>query len=133
MKKTFIYAIVAAVGVTGVAETMPQAQAAETNSARSLDEVRANIRGEAMTALKAGQTETVRHRRWRGGRHYGGRRYYGGGRHYGYRRWRGPRYGYYGYRRPYYGGYRRYGYYRPYYGHRRHYYRRPGVYIGLGF
>lgn len=121
MRKTFIYAIMGAVGVTAFAETTPVAFAEGAKAPpTSLEQVRANVRGEAMTALKAGDLQTVGRRRWRGGgRRYGGRRYYGGRGYYGGRRYYGGR-GYYG--RPYYG--RRYYYRRPYY--------RPGIYFGIG-
>ena len=118
MKRTLIYAIAGAVGVVGVAETMPQASAAETNAPRSLEQIRAQVRSEAMTSLAKGEVQTVGRRgwrgghRWRGGRHWGGRRYYGGRRFYGGRRYYGRRY--WGPRRYYYG--RRY---------------RPGIYFGI--
>lgn len=116
MKKTLIYAIVGAVGVTTFAETTPQAFAASAKSApASLEQVRANVRSEAMTALGAGQVENVG-RRGRG--YYGGRRHYGGRGYYGGRRYYGGR-GYYGGRR-YYGA-------RRYYGGRR----RPAFYFGF--
>lgn len=122
MKKIFVYAIV---GVVGLAETMPQAFAAETNAPRSLEQIRADVRSEAMTSLAKGDLQQVRKRGWRGGGHgYRGGRGWGGGRHYGGRR-------FYGGRR-YYGGPRYYGY-RGYYGPRRYYRRhyRPGIYFGI--
>lgn len=114
MKKTIIYAIAGAMGVVGVAETAPQAYAAE-NAPRSLEQIRQQVRGEAMTSLANGQVDAVRYRGrrvYRGGRHWGPRRYYGG------RRYMGPR--------RYYGG-------RRYYGPRRYHYRRyrPGIYFGI--
>lgn len=130
MKRTFIYAIAGAIGVMGVAETAPQAFAAEGKAPRSLEQLRADVRGEAMTSLAKGDVQNVgwRERRYYGRRHYGGRRYWGPRRYYG-RRYYAPR-RYYGYR-PYYAPRRYYGY-RRYYGPRR-YYRpyRPGIYFGI--
>ena len=111
MKKAFIYAIVGAVGVTAFAEATPQAFAdAAKATPTSLEQIRANVRSEAMTALGSGQVETVgwhRGRRYGGRRSYGARRYYGGRRVYGARRYYAPR--------RYYGGYRR----------------RPAFYLGV--
>ncbi len=123
MKKTLIYTLATVFGVAGVAETAPQAQANETQpSVRSLDQLRAKVRSEAMNEMAGGDLQTVGRRGWRGGgrgwrgggrgwghrgwggrrfyggRRWGGRRYYGGRRFYGGRRYWGPRY-YYGGRR----------------------------------
>lgn len=76
MKKTLLYALAGAFAIGGVAETMPvRASEAASTAPRSLDEVRANVRGEAMTSLLSGQVDEVRHRRWHRGRHYHGRRW----------------------------------------------------------
>lgn len=113
MRKFVIAALAGALGLTGAAETIQPAAAAETQVApRSLEQARQS----ALAELAAGELQLVRHQRWRGGRSYHGRR------HYRARRW-GPR-RYYGGRR-YYG--RRYYGARPYHG-RRH---RPGFYIGI--
>lgn len=65
MKKPLLYALAAAFAVAGVAETAPSA-VAEPSAAtpRTLEQLRAKVRGEAMTSLALGDVETVRHRRW---------------------------------------------------------------------
>lgn len=143
MRKTFIYAIVGAVGLAGMAETTPlAAREAPAATPDSLEQLRAKVRSEAMTSLASGDVQAVGRRGgrgwrgggrgWRGGgrgwggRGWGGRRYYGGRRYWGGR-------GYYG--RRYYGGRRWCGYDRWGYPRRcwRGYGYRPGFYFGIGF
>lgn len=64
MKKTLLYTLVGAFALAGVAETVPARAEAAAAAPRSLDELRAEIRGEAMTSLRLGQLQTVTHRRW---------------------------------------------------------------------
>ena len=121
MKRLSARVLSVAIAVTAVAETTPAAFADAARPApASLEDMRANIRGEAMAAFADGDFQNV-DRRWRGRRNYGGRRFYGPRRYYPPRRAYGPR-NYYGPRR-YYG--RRY-----YYDRRR--YDRPGLYFGIG-
>ena len=92
MKKTFVVAIAATMGVAGYAETAPRAQAAESmTSPRSLEVVRAN----ALAEMGAGNLMEVGKRGWRGGNRAHGRHWRGGrnwgGRHYGHRRYYGGR------------------------------------------
>lgn len=100
MKKIIFYALAAAFAVTGVAETTPVSAAERTTFApRTLEQLREQVRSEALTSLALGDVETVRHRR-------GHRRRYAAPRRYSMRyihrrgRWCGRR-GYYG-RRCYY-------------------------------
>lgn len=82
-------ALAGAIGVTGLFTGAAPASAQPREPVRSLDQVR----GEAMQALATGDVQTVRDRRWRGGRHYHGRRHYRGNRYYNGRRYyRGGRY-----------------------------------------
>lgn len=66
MKKTLLYTLVGAFALAGLAETVPARADTSAPSAapRSLDELRAETRGEALTSLKIGQLQTVAHRRW---------------------------------------------------------------------
>jgi hypothetical protein len=65
MKKTLLYALAAAFAVSGVAETTPVLAAdGGSNAPRSLDELRASVRAEAMTRLALGEVDEVRHTRW---------------------------------------------------------------------
>lgn len=66
MKKTLLYALAAAFALAGVAETAP-VRAAETGAAapRSLEELRAEVRGEALTSMTLGQLQEVRQHRVR--------------------------------------------------------------------
>lgn len=76
MKKIWLYALAGAIGVTGLAETAPQAQAESGSAApRTLEQLRENARANAMTALATGGTEQVRHRRWHRKRYVAPRRY----------------------------------------------------------
>lgn len=89
MRKPLLYAL-AATFALGVAETTPAFAEPAATAPRSLDELRAQVRGEAMTALAAGETEQVRHRRYHRGKRYH-RRYHRRGRWCGYRAWYGKR------------------------------------------
>jgi hypothetical protein len=106
--RTFALALAAVFAFGGIAETTPQAVAAERPTAASIDKVRAD----AMARLAEGDVQTVRDRGrgrgWEGGMNYRGGRGYGrGGRDYGRRGYYGRNRGYYG-RRDYYDrGYRR--------------------------
>lgn len=103
MKRAAVLALATAVSVAGIAETTPEARAAEAPPAtRSLDQIRA----EALTAMRNGDLQEVRkrgnrgwrggkrsfrgNRGWRGGRSYSRGRYNRGGRYYrGHRRGHG--------------------------------------------
>ncbi|MFD1332653.1 BA14K family protein [Methylopila musalis] len=105
MRKMFAIALAGAIGMTGVFAGTDPVSAQTREPVRSLDQVR----GEAMQALATGDVQTVRDRRWRGGRHYNGRRHFRGDRHYNRRHYGG---------RHYYGGRR---YHRDRYYGRRYY------------
>ncbi|MFC3694746.1 hypothetical protein [Chenggangzhangella methanolivorans] len=64
MKKTLLYALAGAFALAGITETVPARAEGAGPSPRSLEELRAEVRGEAMTSLKLGQLQEVRHRRW---------------------------------------------------------------------
>ena len=68
MKRAAVLALATAVSVAGIAETTPEARAAEAPPAtRSLDQIRA----EALTAMRNGDLQEVRkrgNRGWRGGK-----------------------------------------------------------------
>ncbi|WP_020180740.1 hypothetical protein [Methylopila sp. M107] len=140
MKKTIIYSLAAVFAVAGIAENTTRAQAAEAQpTVRTLEQLRANARADAMNAMAGGDLQTVGrhgrrggrgfgrhrgwgghrgfrghrgwggHRGWRGRGYYGGRRYYGGRGYYGRRYYGGP---YYGYGRRRWCGYNSWGEYR---------------------
>lgn len=74
MKKMLLYTLAGAFALAGVAETVPaRAEAAAPAAVRSLDELRAEIRGEALTSLRLGLLQTVAQRRWRKRRYTRGR------------------------------------------------------------
>jgi hypothetical protein len=121
-RRTFALALAAIFAFGGIAETTPQASAAERPTAASIDKVRAD----AMARLAEGDVQNVdrrgrgRGRGWEGGMNYG-RGYGRGGRGYGR--------GNYGRNRGYYGrGYGRRGYYDR--GYRRH--RGRNIALGVG-
>lgn len=64
MKKTLLYTLVGAFALAGVAETVPARAESAGAAPRSLDELRAQVRGEAMNRLSLGDVQQVRHRRW---------------------------------------------------------------------
>lgn len=103
MKKTFLYALAGAIGLSGIAETTPLTAAeASAGAPRSLEQLREKVRGEAMTSLLAGEAQEVRHRRGHRRRYYRGSRWSpryvhrrgrwcGRGRYYGRRCYYTPR------------------------------------------
>lgn len=76
MRKTFFYALAGALVITGVAETTPLSAAERASSGpRTLEQLREQVRPEALTSLALGHVETVRHRRGHRRRYYAPRRY----------------------------------------------------------
>ncbi|WP_020180741.1 hypothetical protein [Methylopila sp. M107] len=65
MKKTLLYALAGVFAVAGVAETAPQAVAEpSTQAPRTLEQLRDRVRADGMSALQAGDLQTVTHRRY---------------------------------------------------------------------
>lgn len=64
MKKTLLYTLAGAFALAGLVETAPvRASEAAASAPRSLEEMRAEIRGEAMTSLARGAVVDVAMRR----------------------------------------------------------------------
>lgn len=102
MNRTWIVALVGAIGLTGLAETAPLAASETRVAPLTLEALRANVRSDAMTSLALGDVETVRHRRGHRGRSFAPRRlspryihrrgrWCGRGRYYGRRCYYTPR------------------------------------------
>lgn len=65
MKKTLLYTLIGAFALAGVVETVPARADAATPAPRSLEQLRAETRGEAMTSFRLGDVQEVAQRRVR--------------------------------------------------------------------